>query len=67
MQTYLRHGVYLLHAQSISDPQSQRMEQKLMNPHPPSARPQEEVCDAGLFVSYLIILVCIFCAPSLST
>jgi hypothetical protein len=63
VQIYLRHSVYLLHAQSISDPQSQRMENKFMNPLPPSARLQEEVCDTGLFVFYFIILACIFCAP----
>jgi hypothetical protein len=38
------------------------MEQKFMNPHSPSARLQEEVCDTGLFVFYFIVLVCIFCA-----
>jgi hypothetical protein len=63
VQTFLRHSVYLLHAQSISDPQSQGMESKFMNPHPPSARLQEEECDTGLFVYYFIILACIFCAP----
>jgi len=34
-----------------------------MNPHPISARLQEEVCDTGLFVFYFIIFVCILCAP----
>ena len=62
VQTNLRHSVHLLHVQSISDPQPERMESKFMNPLRPSTRLQEEVCDTGLFVCYLIILICIFCA-----
>ena len=33
-----------------------------MNALPPSARLQDEVFDTGVFVFYIIILVCIFCA-----
>jgi hypothetical protein len=33
-----------------------------MNVHLPSAKLQDKVCDTGVFVFCIIILVCIFCA-----
>lgn len=50
VQTHLRYSVYLLLAESISDPQSQRMESKTLNPHLPSVRLQDEVIDTGMFI-----------------